>query len=181
MLQKAVEGPQYSMRPKTANPASHSIPGPGAYDHDAFGSVLETSPRPRIGSAKRTDPMSQSMKALPGPGTYESTGTLSGPRWGFGSERRSQEVKSVTPGAGTYEIKPTLSVQGYSIRPKYADNSLKESASVPGPGAYNPSLMSARGFIKVGTGSRSDFTKGSGAPGPGTYNLALRPSSAGPK
>ena len=46
--------------------------------------------------------------SVPGPGTYSNQGGLSGPKWGFGSGKRTSLNDSGVPGPGTYEIKSTV-------------------------------------------------------------------------
>lgn len=172
-----LEGPQYSLRPKTARERSEAVPGPGAYQGN-FLVIQGRAPQWAIGTSQRESLHSQSLTELPGPGHYPSKGTIDGPLYGFGKQQRSQDQTSTSPGAGAYEATSTLSRQGYSMRAKFADTSLKETAAIPGPGAYNPTMQSARISFKVGSGNRSDFTKGNVVPGPGTYTLQARPSSA---
>lgn len=168
------------MRIKPGPPDSSANPGPGAYNHDQFGNVLQRSPQTRLGTAKRDDLHSQSVREFPGPGTYEAEGRGVGPKWGFGSEARGKNASVSSPAPGTYEMKSTLDPRGYSMAGKHGDNALREAASVPGPGAYNPSLTDRAPSYGVGRGQRSDWAQGNVNPGPGSYDANARPRSAAP-
>lgn len=175
------EGPQYSMPGRGAGKQRSDTPGPGQYQAEAYDSVLQKSPSYGLGSAKRGNNGTQSMKELPGPGAYEPTGQFAAPKYSFGNQARGHNKSVDTPGAGSYNVVKGLGNIAYTMGSKHDDNRLRESASVPGPGAYNPSLMSPKGNVRVGTGQRSDFTKGNFAPGPGAYDPGMaRPSSAAP-
>lgn len=177
---RSVEGPQYSIASKPQPTDRNFSPGPGAYDHDGFDNVLQRAPQSRIGSAKRDDLHTQSMKELPGPGQYEADEKFRGPKWGFGTQPRGKEAASTTPAPGSYNFQSTLDPRGYSIKGKHPDNTMREAASVPGPGTYNPSLTDRAPSYRVGTGGRSDFAHGNEVPGPGSYNPSQRPKSAAP-
>ena len=175
------EGPQYSMPGRGPGKQRGESPGPGQYEAEAYDKVLQKAPAYGLGSSKRGDNGTQSMKELPGPGAYDPTGQMRGPKYGFGTQPRGHNKSVDTPGAGTYNVSKGLGTIAYTMGSKYDDHKLRESASVPGPGAYDPSLMSPKGNVRVGTGQRSDFTKSSYAPGPGAYSPGMsRPTSAAP-
>ena len=168
------------MRAKPKQEERNGSPGPGAYNHDTFGTVLQRSPQPLMGTSKRDDLHTQSMKELPGPGQYEPDEKLKGPKWGFGTQSRGKETANMTPAPGSYNFQSTLDPRGYSMSGKHPDNTLREASAVPGPGSYNPSLTDRAPSYRVGTGVRSDFATGAQAPGPGAYDPAVRPKSAAP-
>lgn len=82
------------------------MPGPGNYEpnHEA---VKEKAPVWGTKSSIRAG-LTSSSRMTPGPGTYVKNSTLSGPKWGFGSEKRGKHSLSLSPGPGTYEIRSTI-------------------------------------------------------------------------
>lgn len=100
------EGPSYSFRPKTSLRVNDAVPGPGNYDPKGD-AVKDKSPMWIIGREEKGN-RNKLAEAVPGPGTYFSTSTLNGPKWGFGSGKRGQKNMEAVPGPGTYEIKSTV-------------------------------------------------------------------------
>jgi len=97
-----VEGPRFTFRPQLKKKQPFDVPGPGRYNpnHEV---VKEKAPVWGTKSSIRAGESSP-MKTTPGPGTYIKNSTLSGPKWGFGSEKRGKHSSSLSPGPGTYEI-----------------------------------------------------------------------------
>ena len=59
----------------------------------------------RIGTSSRSD-FTKGLNT-PGPGLYDTSKGLGGPRWGFGTDMRNKlNDKSENPGPGTYNIPP---------------------------------------------------------------------------
>jgi hypothetical protein len=106
----ATDGPQFSMASRYSNRKGDAVPGPGSYGR--VGSRRGSGAGIRFGKEKR----SQSYKTEnPGPGSYKSQSTLSGPKFGFGSqekgERRKRDdygpmynIPAAVPNMAPYEI-----------------------------------------------------------------------------
>jgi hypothetical protein len=139
------------------------IPGPGAYTpNDKF--VRHNSPTQRIGTSKRDGLNNKSLKALPGPGTFEVCydWTKLQKNAGFGSSARGNVGSArggvLVPGPGNYnpqEIGGTIA-PSYSMRAKTAGTS--SNHKTPGPGAYQPKIDLAKenfNGVKIGTSTRA--------------------------
>ena len=158
------------MRPKTERKERPTTPGPGHYESSKFEQLLNKSPNIVVGHAKRSqDP----IPAHPGPGHYAIPGTLSGPKWGFGSEQKSKTLSQSFPSPGDYNLPDGSDRRAYSMMGKHQE---KPGDAVPGPGSYSPTGLQKAPAYSVGHGSRSDFT-GNEGPGPGQYSATQRPSS----
>lgn len=108
-------------------------------------------------------------KVVPGPGEhspdYHKIKNQS-PRFGFGSERRSNaeiERQKYKPGPGNYQIPGVIGKDGTS---KTMHSSLpyspamKEQSYKPGPGNYDPDPLKTKNTepkYKVGTSQRTDY------------------------
>lgn len=101
-----VEGPRYTFRPRLKNKEAYEVPGPGKYDPN-HSTVLEKAPIWGHRAADRNHDFSP-VRNNPGPGTYNKSSTLEGPRWGFGSSKRGKTNPALAPGPGTYEIKSSI-------------------------------------------------------------------------
>ena len=82
------------------------MPGPGKYDPN-HSTVIEKAPVWGPRAADRSQDTSP-MRNNPGPGTYNKSSTLEGPRWGFGSSKRGKMNLALGPGPGSYEIKSSI-------------------------------------------------------------------------
>jgi hypothetical protein len=106
---KVGEGPKYVMNPRrddvTKSQNDRSMPGPGAYNPNLSSVKFHTSSA-GIGSGERAD--LHGSRTNPGPGQYNMRGGFKGPKWGFGHERRGQDVSSGNPGPGYYKLPPVI-------------------------------------------------------------------------
>jgi hypothetical protein len=168
-------------RPDSAYLAVGQIPGPGAYNPQ-FNTKLN-QPAYRIGSASR-DGIGNSKSGAPGPGQYDPKTIKSNGTIRFGSSLRKPLADATfTPGPGAYSV-PNKANEGpkYHMGIRKEDSSLNYAKTIPGPGAYNPSM----GYVKdkqpsfgIGSGKRDDLYKSGQAPGPGQYDTRGR--NGGPK
>ena len=102
------EGPAYSFRPKFEARVKEAIPGPGRYEPSVT-LTCDKAPAWVVGkSAQRTSSAGRDSSYQPGPGTYQTSGTLGGPSWRFGNQKRGYLSASAVPGPGAYEIKSTV-------------------------------------------------------------------------
>jgi len=102
-------GPGYSLSARLTTAEERKAykgnqPGPGEYDQDK-----KTGPSPRwgFGTSARMASNQTSAAAAPGPGTYQSSKTFSGPKFGFARARRRPLGESDTPGPGAHEVAVT--------------------------------------------------------------------------
>lgn len=139
-------------------------PGPGNYSPNKTQSIpstkFGTGSRVEIGGGKES-------KFKPGPGTYEgnpdNTKTAA-PKYGFGSSQRQASTgKLNVPGPGTYVSKNLIGADGPSQTmgaiTEYKPH-VKEQASKPGPGAYNPDSSPSKKrepAFKMGSAVRQDL------------------------
>jgi len=112
--------PHYTIRTKTATAGdTFKTPGPGTYESTKVGQVRPKSPTWKIGTGKKDDIYRElQRRGVPGPGNYESKGTLSGPQYKFGNQKRGFYGNEKTPGPGQYKIPCSIS----SV-PKYMTSS----------------------------------------------------------
>jgi len=176
-----VNPPSYSMAARSSyNGSKGFAPGPGAYDQTSR-IQNNSSPNYRIGSAKR-DGM-YANNANPGPGAYSTRpqsayNKESGPKFGFGSEKRSgiDGMSKTLPGPGAYTFRGEFESpgKGTSMVPRRPDSAYLSGSRTPGPGAYAPGLVDkTRGpTYRMGSASRDGTSSSNriGSPGPGAYN-----------
>jgi hypothetical protein len=111
-----------------------------------------------MGTSKRKDINDSAMiKIVPGPGTYDHRKFVvtakQNPSWGFGKGTRPNlNAKSMTGqlGPGQYVV-PSKAIEG----PKYIigqinHNEKKYSSVSPGPGTYQPELMTTAHSFSMG-------------------------------
>jgi hypothetical protein len=101
-----VEGPRFTFRPKLKQKEAFDVPGPGKYEPN-HSTIKEKAPVWGTKSSMRAAETSPA-KMTPGPGTYIKGSTLTGPKWGFGTEKRGKFNKSLSPGPGTYELRASI-------------------------------------------------------------------------
>jgi len=103
---KVGEGPKHIMNPRrddvTKSKNDKYVPGPGAYS-PSLNLTKSQNSTCKMGTSTRGD--FYGSKSNPGPGQYDTRGNMKGPKWGFGSERRGNDLKSQTPGPGHYQHK----------------------------------------------------------------------------
>jgi hypothetical protein len=160
---------------------SQQGPSPGSYNlpHDEK-SKFKTVPRYSFGGSSRFGLGASPSKQQPGPGAYNprDPALLVDTKVGFGTSVRNKGVPSsqANPGPGAYESRNTVGGGLMFTAMGRHPTSYMRSRSLPGPGAYTPTLTGAYqtspkcGF---GTSTRGDFTGGNsrGQPGPGTYEM----------
>ena len=100
MHQDVKEGPQFSMSVKHYKSYETDTPGPGTY---GYAEPAHTRSNVAIGTAKRGKMQKQDV---PGPGNYNSYTTLSGPKFGFGTQ--SKLKKSSDEGPPMYNIPASI-------------------------------------------------------------------------
>jgi len=115
---KIGEGPKFVMNPRredvTKSQNDRGMPGPGAYN-PSLSAVKFHASSAGIGSGERND--LYASRTNPGPGQYNLRSGFKGPKWGFGHERRGQDVESGTPGPGYYKLPPKIGdVAPYAYR-----------------------------------------------------------------
>lgn len=83
-------------------------PGPGAYE-PKVGAVFEKAPSVGLGHGKRNGALELCSSAtVPGPGHYPLKDVKEGPRFGFGTSKRTASKSNDVPGPGKYEIPSTV-------------------------------------------------------------------------
>ncbi|OMJ68979.1 hypothetical protein SteCoe_33427 [Stentor coeruleus] len=175
-LESKPQGPQFSMLGRSDSPIKNGNPGPGQYEPNNLSISRDKSPSFKIGSASRPDIIKNTQG--PGPGSYEATKPQIGPKWGFGSDERSQYFINNSPGPGAYNIHSEQK-SGFTMAKKFLENSIDY---VPGPGAYDPSLRSKSPQWSMGREPKSQMTISNNVPGPGSYNIEdVKPHSLAPK
>jgi len=105
---KVGEGPKFIMNPRRDDSSlivNKFVPGPGAYNVKVDATKLSNS-AVGIGTSNRVE--INPTKANPGPGQYDTRGRLGGPKYGFGTGIRDQEVKNNVPGPGQYKLPHTV-------------------------------------------------------------------------
>lgn len=100
-----VEGPRFTFRQKLKVREGDRVPGPGNYNPNA---LVGKEKSPAWGVSKGEKSAEGKDKSLPGPGSYLTKGTFTGPKWGFGSEKRGKSAEIKNPGPGTYEIRSSI-------------------------------------------------------------------------
>jgi hypothetical protein len=160
---------------------SNQGPAPGSYnlppeEQNKYKATAKYS----FGGCSRFGLGASPTKQQPGPGNYNPKDpTLCvDTKVGFGTSVRGKtnSAAQANPGPGAYESRS--GVGGglmFTARGRHPTSYMR-SRSLPGPGAYTPTLGAAYqtppkcGF---GTSTRGDFTGGSqkGMPGPGTYEM----------
>jgi len=164
-------------RPDSAYLAHGQIPGPGAYTPNDI--TKSKQPAYKIGTSSRDGLNSSYVGGQPGPGQYNPSPMKSKGQIRFGSStRKGLSETTFTPGPGAYTV-PSKVNEGpkYHMGIKKEDQSLMYAKTIPGPGAYNPSVR----FVKdsqpsfgIGSGKRDDLYRSGMAPGPGQYDVRGR-------
>merc|ERR1712232_141509 len=178
-------GPKYSLGIKTgaAFIRSSANPAPGTYNTPDEGKTkYKKPPAFSFGGVARFgmggEPPS---KKQPGPGAYTPNDPVLSctQKVGFGTSVRGKGsmVAQANPGPGAYELRSTV-VAGPMVTAcgRHAASYMR-ARSLPGPGAYNPSLHYAYPTLPrcgFGTSTRDDIASKSRnlvMPGPGTYEM----------
>jgi hypothetical protein len=171
---KIVEGPKFSIVGRRPDSARSAGPGPGSYLVEFNGTTCkENSPCFRIGSAERAS-LNRSVMS-PGPGRYQLSSTLQGPKWVFGTSGKSLNEKLIksgglnVPGPGSYSTGRSWLGQGYTIQGRYQPSSTFKS---PGPGSYSPSAANKEkaSAWSMGRAVRGAMNGRQASPGPGAYS-----------
>ena len=150
-------------------------PGPGAYQPKA----VQTSVMFSVGTGKR--PSFTKDTGAPGPGAYQPSNPTAKASYSkrsssFGTSKRPPIAKATSnPGPGEYGYEKSYGSAKYSFAGKKPDP--KPVNPVPGPGQYNPEAnytWSNTAHHIIGTGQRSNISKGRPRtiPGPGNYNIS---------
>jgi hypothetical protein len=178
-------GPKYSLGIKTGPGLvrQSGAPAPGTYNlPNDDKSKFKKPPAFSFGGVARFgmggEPPS---KKQPGPGAYQPEDPVlsCAMKVGFGTSVRGKGslVPQANPGPGAYELKSTVG-QGKMVTAagRHATSYMR-SRSMPGPGAYNPSMHYAYPTLPrcgFGTSARDDIagrSKNIVMPGPGTYEM----------
>ena len=160
------DGPQFSFGGKHDLKDRERSPGPGQYDHNAFGYVLDRPASAVWGADRSTSKDNSLNRTMPGPGQYDPSEHHNGPNYSFGSEQRKWK-EDLNPGPGTYSVAAPADHRSASISGRHPIIDKKE---VPGPGTYNPATRLDRPpAFSVGRGPRSELASSVEGPGPGQY------------
>ncbi|KAF8822450.1 putative H-SHIPPO 1 [Cardiosporidium cionae] len=162
------------------NATSSQVPGPGAYSLESNVPFTHSS-QWRFGTEKRDEQFLKTADA-PGPGNYhEGKQASSSPHWSFGLPPKVKSARDGNPGPGTYPMNTNqFSGPRYTIAPKLNCNGSTTEKDLPGPGKYDPKILSDSLAIKwsFSHSGRPTATKETGVPGPGTYTVSTK--STGP-
>ena len=115
-------------------------------------------------------------KYVPGPGAYESSTTLSGPRYHFAG-KHAKSSSNITPGPANYtpDFKQRLReiTHKYTIAGKAAFTS---RAMTPGPGSYSIGVQKIRLGGRFGRDTRRSLSQSCNqlVPGPGNYQPEMQ-------
>eukprot|EP00347_Sterkiella_histriomuscorum_P010747 403375078 len=147
---------------------------PGATTYFAKDSLTKThSATWRIGSETRPK-QQQYVPPTPGPGKYNMTSTLSGPKFPISSKLDSN--LQMSPGPGHYKIDHNYTTK-LQTAPQFSVGSqqrimLKELNKNPGPVYATTDIKKQFQGPKFGFGSSQRMpVKGGGEPGPGSYKI----------
>ena len=149
-------------------------PGPGTYESTSKN--RHTAPSYSPGLEQRKGPGGKTDG--PAANHYNPSNSFTtnqAAKWGFGSEMRNNNVKTLSPGPGNYQIKPIAFDQekpkfhmGIKLKPT------KETTAVPGAGTYEPApektkknLPAYSMKMKLG----SSLAGNTLSPGPGNYEV----------
>lgn len=160
---RAIEGPQFTIKGKEQKIIKDQMPGPGYYNQDI--NIKDKSPSFSIGTSLKT--ANGKVSENPGPGSYDTRGKELGPKWGFGSQKRGEELRIAAPGPGAYESPGFLSKGGFSLTGRKKE---KDPENFPGPGSYENKPRAKSPSWSMGKQSRS-IKLLTLSPGPGTYSL----------
>lgn len=176
--------PQFSIGQRGPNMfmRSSSTPAPGSYNMPSEDkSKFKAVPQFSFGGSSRFGLGVSPTKMQPGPGQYnpKDPSLNVDTKVGFGTSIRgkSNPAAQANPGPGAYESKSTLGGGlMFTARGRHPTSYMR-SRSMPGPGAYTPSITGVYqsspkcGF---GTSTRGEFgtkSRMAGQPGPGAYEL----------
>ncbi|CAG9328521.1 unnamed protein product [Blepharisma stoltei] len=158
---RIVEGPKYTMSPRTSLDGPLNPVGPGQYELKS----LEKAPSFKFGTKERASSL-ENKNLVPGPGAYNSQAEEPQKASKFGTEPRGSLVRKNTPGPGAYEVNSTNDKKGITISGKL---SLETKNQTPGPGSYAINRALENRSFSVGKSQRF-IRQISTPPGPGTYN-----------
>jgi hypothetical protein len=143
-------------------------PGPGAYRNNTiFEKIVGSSTfgkQPGLTDGKDIDPLSRTLKMVPGPGAYQKNHSLVTRNTGtnvFGSASRDKNTfydlgTSGNPGPGTYSNQNIVGKEGQSVimSPRRPDTTPTMCKDTPGPGTYNQDkfymTMRSPAFVRIG-------------------------------
>ena len=158
-------------------------PGPGAYD--ASTKHRRTAPSYSPGLEQRKGPAAKHEG--PAANHYNPSNTFTTKQaasWGFGSELRGKDKKTLSPGPGNYQIKP---IAFDTDKPKFHMGiklkPTKETTAVPGAGTYEPVPEKTK---KNGPAFSMKMKLGSSlggstvSPGPGNYEIHQKNKTSAP-
>lgn len=168
LASRAVEGPKYTFQSKTLGRSTNNSPGPGSYNQNFNDfTVKDRSPTFRIGTSSRVE--RSSPLNIPGPGCYTLAYKDSGPKWGFGTQPRSNTYRIEVPGPGTYKLPDSFEKKSGFTMPGRRPQSAR--INYPGPGSYSTidrNISPAYSISKAGRHGLS--TTSQTTPGPGSYS-----------
>jgi len=157
-----------------------ATPGPGTYStrpNSAYG------PKYGFGSSER-DSSNAMNRTAPGPGAYNYKGDFGGNGRGTSLVPRRPDSALLggtrNPGPGAYNPSMSLKTSPPAYRIGSATRDSKDRSGTPGPGNYDPRLMSGNQNVKIGTSTRTGLYGNKTTPGPGTYNYGTKVGE-GPK
>ena len=145
-----------------------TTPGPGSYGASNMGRMV--IPKWSMGTGQRNKLYDTGN--TPGPGTYNTQGKFTGPKYHFGG-KYSKSLNSFSPGPGQYT--PNVNSQKKIITYKYSmpgrGNDMGMRNCTPGPGSYSSRDPKQYQGGKFGRDPRASPITPSGlfVPGPGAY------------
>ncbi|OMJ86607.1 hypothetical protein SteCoe_11821 [Stentor coeruleus] len=168
LASRAVEGPKYTFQSKAMGRSANNSPGPGSYNQNFNDfTVKERSPTFRIGTSSRGD--RSSPLNIPGPGCYTLSYKDSGPKWGFGTQSRSNAFRVEVPGPGAYKLPDSFEKKSGFTMPGRRPQSAR--INYPGPGSYSTIDRNMSPAYSISKAGRQGFSISSKAtPGPGSYS-----------
>jgi hypothetical protein len=176
--------PKFSMGVRGPNVfiRSNQGPAPGTYTlPPEEKSKYKTCPKFSFGGVSRFGLGESPAKKAPGPGAYNpiDPSLTADTKVGFGTAIRGRGslLSQANPGPGAYEYRSCVGAGRMTTAAGRHPTSFMRARSLPGPGAYNPSLNASHGTgPKCGFGTSTRDDTGSRArnlsmPGPGAYEL----------
>lgn len=105
-------GPRFTFKGRYYSSVNADMPGPGHYNQELPRQVSEPSLAFNFGSESREKAVFNEKKLAEGvgPGMYHKELPSRSPHWSFGTQKRSQGLKTGPPGPGQYDIPPFIAV-----------------------------------------------------------------------
>lgn len=156
---------------KGADKLTKRAPGPGEYE------IAADIRKGKGGSFGKEERERRRKEQSPGPASY-TLGLLTDrkPAFSMTARHSRKEEAGESPGPGAYSL-PTSSHFGVHI--SASSRSLHSVSLVPGPGAYNPTVVESVLAPGIKSGGRLPLSLDKGTPGPGAYTVETMRSGQG--